>query len=180
MSNRVEQRKLILRLKKQVKEESSFLEECEKYNIDPDFVDDVKVSFVPLDVSAKTINGEVFLNEKLLDSGSFRDALRYFCHENLHILQQNRGLVSYKEDKNSESGEDYLSDPNEIEAFQAQLDYMSDHYSEEEIQDYLEHLLDHHNIEGEERVEKAKELLDSDYMDRKERKKIIQELAKKI
>lgn len=141
-------------LKKKVKNEESFVEKCKEYDRDPDFIDDVHVSFEPLDVSAKTVNGKIFLNEKLLD-GDEEEQMRYIVHEAVHVMQQESGKVNGKTDK-----DDYLDDKNEQEAFQAQISYMSDHEDPEEIQTYIEHLLDHHDIEGKERSEKAKKLLE--------------------
>lgn len=143
---------LIKKMKKEVKDEDSFLEMCKKYNVSPDFVDSVHISFEPLDVSAKTVNGKIFLNEKLLDQ-DFDDAMRYFQHELTHVCQQAAGEVDGKTPK-----ADYLDDPNEQEAFQYQLDYMEEH-TPEEVDDYLDKLLDHHNIKGKEREEKKDVLL---------------------
>ena len=141
-------------LKKKVKSEESFIEKCKEYNRDPCFIDDVHISFEPLDVSAKTVNGRIFLNEKLLD-GTEEEQMRYIVHEAVHVMQQESGKVDGKTDD-----EDYLDDKNEQEAFQTQISYMSDHEDPKEIQTYIEHLLDHHDIEGKERREKAKKLLE--------------------
>lgn len=147
----------IKELKELVKKEDAFLEKCEEYDASPDFIDDVKISYDDnLDVSAKTINGEVFLNGKLFDSNDTCDNVRYIVHELTHCLQQEAGYVDGPVDK-----EDYLDDPNEQEAFQAQLDFMKEHESPEEIQKYLENLLDHHGIKGKERREKIKKLTEN-------------------
>jgi hypothetical protein len=147
-------RKRIKELKEGIKKEEEFLEKCKEYGVGPDFIDDVPISFDDeLDVSAKTVNGEVFLNGALFDANDWVDQMRYIQHEGTHILQQATGKVNEKTNK-----EDYLDDPNEIEAFQAQIAYMADHESPEELQKYLEQLLDHHNIQGKERKEKIKEL----------------------
>lgn len=135
-----------------MKKEQAFLDKCKEYNRDPDFVNDVHISFEPLDVSAKTVNGEIFLNENLFGKGDFHDAMRYFQHELCHVLQQEAGMVNGKTPK-----KDYLDDENEIEAFQVQLEYMNEH-TPEEVQEYLEQLMDHHNISGKERKRKIREL----------------------
>lgn len=143
-------------MKADMKDEEEYIEMCEKYNKDTSFVDGVEITFKPLDVSAKTINGKIILNEKLLDS-PWKDKMRYGIHELTHVLQQESGKVNGKTDK-----EDYLDDPNEQEAFEAQISYMKDHESPEEVQQYIEDLLDHHNIEGEEREEKKEILMEED------------------
>lgn len=146
--------RLVERLRNQIKTEDIYLDKCKEYKEKPNFINSVQISFAPLDVSAKTINGEVFLNEKLLNE-DFDTQARYILHESIHCLQQKYGKVKGKVDK-----EDYLDDENEQEAFQAQIEYMQDHESPEEVQTYIEQLLDHHDIEGEEREEKKEILLD--------------------
>lgn len=125
---------------------------CDKYDEKPNFIDSIPIKFEPLDVSAKTVNGEIILNSKLLD-GEYRDNMRYLIHEFVHCLQQDNGKV----DGDKGDG-DYLDDPNEIEAFQAQIDFMEDCYDEKEIQQYLDQLMDHHDIKGKERKRKIKQL----------------------
>ena len=146
-------RAVIKELKEAVKKEDEYIEKCKEYDKNIDFVDNVDISFKDgLDVSAKTINEEIFLNGKLFDENSWVDQMRYIIHEIVHVMQQEAGNVDGSHE------EDYLDDENEIEAFQAQLSYMSEHNSPEEIQEYLEQLLDHHGITGKERREKIKEL----------------------
>jgi hypothetical protein len=129
------------------------LEKCKKYNKDVNLVDSVKISFDPnLDVSAKTVNGEIFLNDKLFDR-DWDTQMRYVVHEMVHVMQQESGKVKEKVDK-----DDYLDDENEQEAFTSQISYMCDHDTPEEVQQYIEDLLTHHDIKGKERKEKAKEL----------------------
>lgn len=146
-------RAVIKELKEAVKKEDEYIEKCKEYDKNINFVDSVDISFKDgLDVSAKTINEEIFLNGKLFDENSWVDQMRYIIHEIVHVMQQEAGNVDGSHE------EDYLDDENEIEAFQAQLSYMSEHNSPEEIQEYLEQLLDHHGITGKERREKIKEL----------------------
>lgn len=151
---KAEQRRLINKLKKEVQKEPAFLDKCKEYGWPPNFVDDVKITFEPLDVSAKTINGRVILNDSLFDKGDWHDQMRYIIHELTHVIQQEEGMVEGKVDKNN-----YLDDPNEQEAFQVQLEYMDEH-TPEEVQRYLENLLDHHNIKGKERKEKKEVLIE--------------------
>lgn len=152
----MDEKKIISLFRKYLKENHIILSICEKYkekNTD-EIIDNVPIRFEPLDVSAKTVNGEIILNSELL-KGDFRDNVRYLIHEFTHVLQQENGKV------NSTTGKDenYLDDPNEIEAFQNQIDYMEEVYSEKEIQEYMDQLLDHHNIKGKERIKKTRELI---------------------
>ena len=146
----------VKKLKDMVKKEDVFIDKCKEYNKSPSFIDDVKISFdKDLDVSAKTINGEVFLNESLFND-KIEKQVRYIIHELTHVMQQDAGKVHGKTKK-----EDYLDDHNEIEAFNTQLEYMCDHETSEEVIEYIENLLDHHRISGKERREKAKKLVET-------------------
>lgn len=152
INRKKQQEKLIDEMKNIVKKEKAFIDACNEYKVDVNFIDNVNISFDDdLDVSAKTINGDVFLNGKLFDGGDMCDNVRYITHESIHVIQQELGKVEGKTPK-----EDYLDDPNEQEAFQYQLQFMDDHMSEEEIQEYLEQLMDHHDVKGKERREKIK------------------------
>jgi hypothetical protein len=143
--------KVISLLRKKLKSSPLARRLCDKYNEELDFIDTIPIEFQPLDVSAKTVNGRILLNSKLLE-GEFRDNMRYMIHEFVHCLQQENGDVG------SDDGGDYLDDPHEMEAFWFQIEGMGGMYSPEEVQEYLEGLLDHHGLEGKERDEKKEEL----------------------
>lgn len=153
MSRKTEQRKVLQKAKREIKDEPAYAEICEEYDVDTDAIDDVHVSFKPLDVSAKTVNGRIYLNDRLFEADDMDDIKRYIIHEFTHVLQQEAGLVEGQVDK-----DDYLDDENEQEAFQVQLEFMGDHYTPEEMQSYLEQLLDHHEIKGKERKQKIRDL----------------------
>ena len=146
-------RRLIQRLKKDLKEQEPYLDRCREYDRDPSFIDEVKVYFQPLDVSAKTVNGVIILNENLIESGKWEDIMRYLTHESIHVLQQEAGKVQGKVDKDK-----YLDDENEQEAFRTQIEYMEEHDPPKKVQEYLEQLLDHHNIKGPKRDHYIREL----------------------
>lgn len=145
----------IKQLKELVKKERVYIEKCKEYGKNTDFIDNVNISFSDdLDVSAKTINGEILLNGKLFNE-EITKQIQYIIHEVSHCFQQGAGKVKGKTDK-----ADYLDDENEQEAFTAQIAYMCEHEDAEEIQEYIENLLDHHGIQGMERKEKAKKLVE--------------------
>ena len=148
----IPKKELIKKIKEDVKKEKAVIDILKKYNLDKNIIDDVIIKFEPLDVSAKTVNGVIILNEKLLFA-DWRDIIRYVSHELTHVGQQNTSDITETQ------GNDYLDDPNEVEAFQTQLDVMEEMYNPEEIQEYLDGLMNHHNINGKERKEKIKELL---------------------
>lgn len=153
MSKKAQQRKVLQRAKRQIKSEPAYKEVCREYDVGLDAIDDIHISFKPLDVSAKTVNGRVFLNDRLFDDDDMDDIKRYIIHEFTHCLQQANGMVDGNVDKDS-----YLDDENEQEAFQVQLEFMDDHYTQKEMQEYLEQLLDHHEIKGKERKQKIRDL----------------------
>lgn len=144
------------RIKETIKGEKAYKELCDEKDKPIDIIDKVKISFLPMDVSARTINGEIELNEELLNSPP-RDILRYVVHEMTHVFQQIDGDVQ----EGSANKDNYLDDENEEEAFSFQLDFMEDYYDDDEIIQYLDDLLDHHNIFNKtERKEKKEELLE--------------------
>lgn len=136
-------KQLVDKLKKDLKKQEPYVKKCKEYGKNLDFIDHVKIYFEPLDVSAKTINGVIVLNQELLRNGDWEDIMRYIIHESTHVFQQEAGEVDGKVDKDK-----YLDDKNEQEAFQAQIEYMDDHEPPEKIQEYLEQLLDHHDIKN--------------------------------
>jgi hypothetical protein len=147
------QDRLIKRMKEDMKKQDPYLDKCKEYDKDIDFIDSIEIRFEPLDVSAKTINGVVILNENLINSDKWEDIMRYCVHETSHVFQQGAGEVDGKVDKDK-----YLDDENEQEAFRAQIEYMDDHEPPEKIQQYLEQLLDHHDIKGPKREHYKREL----------------------
>lgn len=150
--------RLIEKMKEDVKKQEPYIEKCKEYGESPDFIDNVEIKIEPLDVSAKTINGVVIINQNIVLNGDWEDIIRYVIHEVIHCFQQENGMVDGKTKKDK-----YLDDENEQEAFQVQLEYMDDHEPPEKVQEYLENLLDHHNIK-----------------DTKKRKEYIKELTKNI
>lgn len=143
-ASKIQQKRIIDKVKNLLKKEEAYIDLCKKYKKDLNFIDNVPIYFKELEVSAKTVNEEIFLNDKLLKA-DWHDLMRYVQHEITHVFQQDAGLVEEQVGK-----ENYLKDKNEQEAFQKQIKFMKKH-TPEEVQDYLEHLLDHHNIKGKER-----------------------------
>jgi len=150
--------KLISEMKEQAKKDPAIVEKFEEYGVPLDEIDAVSVSFCPLDVSAKTKDEKIFLNEKMLaDDSEVKDPTHYLVHELIHFLQQFTGKHKCK---HMEEENEYLDLPTEEEAFKAQVDYKKREESEEDAEEYVERLLDHHDMEGKKRKEKKEELLD--------------------
>ncbi len=154
MSNETDAAK-IKRLKEELKKEPIAKRLFKKYDRPISDVDKMSVEFVPLDVSAKTIDGDIFLNENMKDK-SDEHILAYLLHESAHFCQH---LSNKCLDEESITDDNYLDNPSEQEAFRAQLDYKLDNESKEEVKDYLTQLFDRYDLSRKERKEKMKELL---------------------
>ena len=150
--------RFIKEMKETIKKDPEIIAKFKEYNVPLSDIDIVSVGFCPLDVSAKTKNKKIYLNEEMLnDDSKVKDPTHYLAHEIIHYLQQltNKNLAKNKAD-------DYLDKPTEMEAFQTQVDFKKRHENEEEAENYVDRLLDHHDIEGKERKEKKKELLEGE------------------
>jgi len=157
ISNGINKKSIVRKIKTEIKEEKAYKKVCREKGRPLDAVDKVNINFVELDVSARTVNKQIDLNKQLLE-GPFKDIMRYVIHEVAHVFQQENGEVN--EGSADKSGDDYLDDDNEEEAFGFQIDYMKDHCADSEINEYLEQLLDHHKIfNKKDRKEKIKDLI---------------------
>lgn len=149
-------RRDIAHIRAALKKEPIVKKEFAKYDRDINEIDDVSISFDPhLDVSAKTVNGEIFLNAKMLEE-DWEDYFHYAVHEITHYLQHTSGKCNG--DGNEE--ENYLDNESEVEAFQNQLKYRKKTEPKAEVEQYVKDLFDKHDIPKKRRPEKRKELLD--------------------
>lgn len=129
---------------------------CKENKIEKDFLLGVPISFDELDVSAKTIDGCIFLNEKLMEK-EFDILMRYVIHELVHAIQHSDKNAKNKED----DSKDYLDKQSEIDAFIEQVKFDKENRGEDAAEEYVEELLDHHNLKGRKRDKKKEELLES-------------------
>lgn len=144
-------------MKDRVKKDPAIIEKFKEYDVPLDDIDNVHVEFCPLDVSAKTKDKKIYLNEKMLANDKdpeSNDPTHYLVHELMHYLQQLTG----KKCKGPKDA-NYLDKPTEEEAFQVQIDFKKRIESPDEADEYLEGLLSHHDLEGKERKEKKEDLL---------------------
>lgn len=149
-------KKFIKEMRQTAREDPKIIEKFKEYNVPLDHINKVHIEFCDLDVSAKTKDKKIYLNNKMLDDDSkVKDPANYLVHELIHYLQQSTGQVDKKKMK-----KDYLDRPTEQEAFKAQIDYKKREESEEEAEEYIEGLLDHHKLKGKERKKKKEQLLD--------------------
>lgn len=120
-------------------------------------IDDVPIKFSDLDVSAKTKDKKIYLNNILIDDNDFTKHMHYIVHELCHFLQQ----LTKEVDRYKHLDEyDYLDQPTEIEAFSYQIKFIKELDGQVVADKYLKDLLDFHDYSGKARVRKAKELLE--------------------
>ena len=126
-----------------------------RFNIPIEQFEKIPIGFKPLDVSAKTKNGHIWLNENLLDSGELAGHLPYVIHELVHVLQQISGAVA---DHDPADYDEYLDDPLEVDAFKEQISFIHNYKGEDDAKKYLDELLDFHELDGNQRKSKEREL----------------------
>jgi len=148
--------RLIEEMRAEVKKDPIIIKKFKEYGVPLDDIDKVYIEFADLDVSAKTKDRKIYLNQVMLEDDSpTQEPTHYLVHELIHYLQQTTG-----KNLDHSDAEDYLDKDSEQEAFKAQVDYKKREESPEEAVGYVERLLDHHDIEGKERKEKKKDLLE--------------------
>jgi hypothetical protein len=146
----------ISHIRSALKKEPLVLKKMKEYGFDYNVIDNVSIQFVEgLDVSAKTINGHIFLNAKMLEE-DWKDYFHYACHEMVHVFQHLSGKCN-----GDNTDEEYLDNPSEIEAFRTQLEYREKTEPKKEVNEYINDLFDRHNVPKKERPEKKQELLDN-------------------
>lgn len=147
---------LIEKMRGVAKSDLGIKEKFKEYNIPLDDINGVHIEFADIDVSAKTKDGRIYLNNKLLDdSDPLEASVHYVIHELVHVLQQKTNKTHLENESN-----DYLDKPTEEEAFCLQVDFKRREEGEEEAEEYVDGLLSHHNLSGRERKEKKRELMD--------------------
>jgi len=148
---------VISKIKKFLKKDKVVHDICKDYNKDISDIDGVSISFEKkLDVTAKTIDGKVFLNTTLMDE-KFEIICRYVVHELTHVFQHMKKEFSKNKDKRKK---EYLDRPEEIEAFQNQIKFDAKVRNKEKAIEYVDGLLDYHKInDKKEKKEKKEELL---------------------
>ena len=153
--NRKFQLRLINKVKNSLKNDDVFKDMCKECGVSIDVIDLIPVKFGPLEVSARTANAVITLNDNLLTDGRFEMIPNLLIHEIKHHIDQ---VFGDHATQGAQQG-DYLRNEDEASAFKIQLEYMADHFGKGEAERYSEHLLDHHDKKGPERAELTEELL---------------------
>lgn len=148
--------RMLDKMKAYLKTDSVVLKMLEEYNLDPSEIDLIPMAFADLDVSARTQNGVIYFNYRLLQDGDFLKDYSYGVHELTHALDQLYGGAPTK----SSNDDSYLDNEYEKEAFKYQAKYISDHEGKQDAKDYINKVLDHHDVNNkEERSQRLKDLM---------------------
>ena len=128
---------------------------CTENDMGAWFLNSVPIRFDDLDVTAKTVNGDITLSPKLIKK-PFEILMRYVIHELVHAIQHVKDHDKNKKNKRK----NYLNREDEVEAFQYQAKYDKDQRGLEEVEDYVDGLLDFHDIPDDQREDKKEEILE--------------------
>jgi len=150
--------KLIEEMRGRVKKDPVVIAKFKEYSVSLDEIDTVHVEFADLDVSAKTKDKKIYINQSMLkpdSSVSIEGIFAYFVHELTHYLQQS----SHKSIDDS-ANVDYIDKPTENEAFKVQVDYKKENEGEGVAEKYVDDLMDYHDVDRKKRKKKKKEMLE--------------------
>jgi predicted SprT family Zn-dependent metalloprotease len=128
---------------------------CEENSIGSWFLASVPIRFEDLKVTAKTVNGSIVLDPKLMKK-PFKILMRYVIHELVHAIQH---IEEYGK-KQTDKRKDYLNREDEIEAFQYQVKYDEDQRGEAKVEEYVDGLLKYHDVPEDQRKDKKKEIME--------------------
>ena len=147
---------LLSEIRLELKNEPLIKDKLKEYKENPKILDGIPLDFKEMDVTAKTINGAIFLNPKVVKM-EFSILMRYVVHEFVHVLQH---IYEQKMNINSDDkDEEYLDREDELEAFKTQVKYDAKNRGADAAEEYVDELLDYHDISGKAAKTKKKELM---------------------
>lgn len=152
-----EKHKLLAKIRVHLRNDDMAKNLTKEYGIKSWIFDAVPLDFKDIKVTAKTVNGTIFLNPKIHEM-PFNIVMRYVIHEFVHVLQH----ITEEKDGEVEDDkkEEYLDREDEIEAFQQQIKYDAKHRGKDAAEEYTNELLEYHKIPKEEKKERKKELME--------------------
>jgi hypothetical protein len=154
--------KLLKIIKQNIFDSETYHKVCKEKKVDPEMIFLAPMAFANLDVSARTQHGIIFFNTKLRSKPQEID--HYMIHEITHFFQQCFGKSATQ---GSNDSDDYLSNPYEVEGFNAQTAYIAEDDSVEEAHEYIDQVLDHHDVPESKKRKKKEKLLDDSLADDK-------------
>jgi predicted metal-dependent peptidase len=128
---------------------------CKDLGIGEWFLTSVPIRYEEIKVTAKTVNGNIILNPKLMKK-PFDILMRYIIHELVHAIQH---IHEYGE-KQTDKRKDYLNREDELEAFQYQVKFDEEHRGEDKAERYVDRLLNFHDVPEGKKKEKKKEIME--------------------
>jgi len=149
--------KLLGKIRTHLKNDDMAKDLLKKYKIKPWIFDAFPLDFKEMKVTAKTVNGTIYLNPKISEM-NFDIVMRYVIHEFVHVLQHISEEKNGEDDSNDKE-QDYLDREDEIEAFQHQVAYDAENRGEEAAEKYVDELLEFHDIPVGEKKTKKKEIM---------------------
>jgi len=147
---------ILAHIKNLLKESPVIKAMFEEFKVPIDEMDIIHIEFADLDVSAKTKDRKIYINQDFLKNNKFEEEIHYIVHEVTHYLQQSLGEVKKYKDLHNK---DYLDKATELEAFQYQIQFIKEQYGEKRATEYVEDLLDFHELTGKDAEEKRVKLL---------------------
>jgi hypothetical protein len=156
--NKVELKKeqIIKKVVELLKKSAVVAQMFERFDKPISVIDEAPISFADLDVSAKTKDEKIYLNNILVEEEDFLDHMHYIVHEMCHYLQQTTGEIEQYPNLHEM---EYLDQPTELEAFNYQVKFIREISGEEEANKYVRDLLDFHEYEHSARDRKYQQLI---------------------
>ena len=119
-----------------------------RFEIDPEHIHRIQISFGDIGVSAKADDNGIVINKKFLEDGNLVDDLHYIVHELVHVLQNLTGFVDRAKKYKFKH---YLDNPLELQAFKEQIRFIREYKGDKAADKYLCDLLDFYDITGDKR-----------------------------
>ena len=151
----MKQMEALARIRTALMNDSVAKEICEDLGVGAWILKSVPIRFEKLKVTAKTVNGNIVLNPKLMKK-PFDILMRYVIHELVHAIQH---IDEYGK-KQTDKRKDYLNREDEIEAFQYQMKFDEEQRGEGEAEKYVNRLLKFHDVPEDQKEEKKEEIME--------------------
>lgn len=147
---------IIKKAKSYLKKNKTMQDAFKRKKLDIELIDVIPTMFDEIDASAKTKQGIVILNIKLLEDGLIFKDIMYLVHEYTHFCQQ--AISDDAIEKTAPKGKNYLFNDEELEAFHNQLNWLEEECGKDEAKEYIDQLVDFHKIKNKkELINKIKE-----------------------
>ena len=128
---------ILTKIKQEIKESPIAIEIAKEHGKPDDFLEGIPIEFSDdIDVSAKTVNSKIMINESLLEK-PFNVIMRYVIHELVHAFQHMERDGAHEDPY---ADDDYLDREDEQEAFSKQIEFQQKSEGPAATQEYVENL----------------------------------------